>query len=106
MAIRTRTTASAFVLGPTTALADVSGEYGGHHMWGDGWGWSAMGGGLMLLFWIALVVVIVLVVRAVTDRAGSGSTAADNALGILRERFAKGEIDQAEFDEKRKALGG
>jgi putative membrane protein len=30
---------------------------------------------------------------------------ADPALQILRERFARGEIDQAEFEERRRALG-
>lgn len=29
-----------------------------------------------------------------------------SAVGILEERFAKGEIDKAEFEERRKALTG
>ena len=32
--------------------------------------------------------------------------AADGALDILRERFARGEIDRAEFDERRRVLEG
>jgi putative membrane protein len=30
----------------------------------------------------------------------------DGALAVLRERFARGEIDAAEFEERRRTLGG
>jgi putative membrane protein len=51
---------------------------------------------------------IVLLVRwiAVTDGGGRGNTPArPTPLEILQERFAKGEIDKQEHEERRKLLG-
>lgn len=82
-------------------------------MWGNmgdwsGWGWGGMGFGLigMSLFWILLIVVIVVLVKAVwgggasTDRRQAGT-----ALGILKERYTRGEIEREEFEQKRRDLG-
>lgn len=70
----------------------------------DMWMGPMMGWAFMLiwaLFLIALVVGVVWLVRTLTDRGGlSGSS----ALRILEERFARGEIDQDEFEQRRQAL--
>jgi putative membrane protein len=63
-----------------------------------------MGTGLWV-FWIVLVVVIVLLVRAF----GSGGSAAppargDSPLDILKARYARGEIDDEEFQRRRREL--
>ena len=66
--------------------------------------WHGFGGGVMWIFWILLVVVILL---AVKTAAGSGKNSADKqkpALDILQERYAKGEIEREEFEQKRKDL--
>ncbi len=70
-----------------------------------GWGYPMMGGfggGLMMLsFWILVIAFIVWVVREVRGKHhGSGSS----ALEILKERYAKGEIDKAEFEAKKRDL--
>lgn len=74
-------------------------------MWGDyGWG---MGFGMigMVLFWILVVLAIVLLVKWISASAsGSSPPPAKSALDILKERYARGEIDQPEFEEKRRAL--
>lgn len=62
------------------------------------------GGFLGILFWIIL---IALVVFAVSRIAGSGSgsrTGGKSALEILDERYAHGEIDQQEYEQKRRDI--
>jgi len=82
-------------------------QYGPHMMWGGGYGWFI--GPIMWLLFIAIaVVVVVLLVRwlGVSGGAPGGSAGAPGktALDILKERFAKGEIDKKEFEERRKVL--
>ncbi|MBD3626423.1 MAG: SHOCT domain-containing protein [Rhodobacteraceae bacterium] len=67
-------------------------------MWGGGLGMA--GGLMMLLFWGAIIALIVFAVRGFSTGPGSGSRS--DAAEILRERYAKGEIDDDEY-ERRKA---
>ncbi len=70
----------------------------------DGHGWG-FGGGLMWLFWILLIMVIVWIIKG--GAGGSSSKTSRNEktpLEILEQRFARGEIDKDEFEEKRKLL--
>lgn len=92
---------------PALALAQEGRPYYyGDHMWGSGFGWFL--GPLMMVFWFALLVgAVVLIVRwlgasghADPRRKAAGS----DAMNTLRERFAKGEIDKAEFEERRALL--
>lgn len=71
-------------------------------MWGNGYG---MGGGLvMLVFWGLIIVLIVFAVKWLMDNSrGSGGRERD-AMETLRERFAAGEIDEEEFERRRKTL--
>lgn len=65
------------------------------------WGWGGMGGG-MLLFW---GVVIALIVLAVRSMAGGAAKDGDKTpLQILKERYARGEIRQDEFEQKKRDL--
>jgi putative membrane protein len=90
------------------ALAQTPGErpdYWGHG-WGWGWGHMLFGSLMMILFWGGLVLLIVLAVRWL----GGGPTretpaASENkALEVLKERFARGEIDKEEFEARRRTL--
>ncbi len=96
----------------TAAFADPSSGYsdGWHMGWGMGRGWG-LGHGVfgvfwMVLFWGALIALIVFVVRYISGSSGrSGpSELKSTPIDILRERFARGEIDKKEFDERRKIL--
>lgn len=60
------------------------------------------GGGFMWLFWVVLAVVVVWFLKASFGQSNPDSS--DTALDILKKRFAKGEIDQQEFERKRKEL--
>jgi len=63
------------------------------------------GGLLMAAFWVVVIVLIVLLVRRL---AAPGATHPDqarpSALDILRERYARGEIDKEEYEERRRTL--
>ncbi|WP_296764723.1 SHOCT domain-containing protein [Sediminimonas sp.] len=69
-------------------------------MWSNGHG--AFGGLMMILFWGVIIALIVLGVKWFTDTQGSRGKR--DAIDTLRERFAAGEIDEEEFDRRRKAL--
>lgn len=76
-------------------------------MWhmGDGYGWGVGVLG-MVIFWIVIVAAVALVARLVWDRGGprESSRASDTPLEILQRRYARGEIDRAEYEEKRRDL--
>jgi len=56
----------------------------------------------MLLFWGLLIAALVLLIRY-TAGAGSGKSK-NRALDLLRERYARGEIDREEFEQKKRDL--
>lgn len=84
----------------------------------DGWGGygdgMGIGGILMMVFWIAIITAIVLfvvwLVRQVTSSPAPGALGAptphatETPLDVLKSRYARGEIDKAEFEEKKRDL--
>lgn len=63
----------------------------------------------MLLLWGALIALVVaaiaVIIRILARRPGVRRKGRDTALETLRERYAKGEINEAEFRERRGVLG-
>ena len=57
----------------------------------------------MILMMVLVVLAIVLVVRYLSNPSNSSSKE-DTSMAILKSRYAKGDIDKKEFDEKRKDL--
>ena len=65
------------------------------------WGWGPMWFGP--LFWLAIIGLVVWLIARAARNSGQGSSGR-TALDILDERFARGEIDEKELEERRKAL--
>ncbi len=71
--------------------------------WDMGWTWGWIFPLAGMLFWIALIVGAVLLLRNDAPRLRDRFTA-PSALRILEERYAKGEITRDEFLERRAVL--
>jgi len=101
----------AFVALAQLAAAPAFAQYYGNRgmWWGHGWGYGGMmfGGLLMIIFWGSIIVLAVLAVRWI---AGNNSQREappqprQSPLDILKERFARGEIDKKEYEERKKTL--
>ena len=82
--------------------------YGGGGMMGPGmmagFGWMW----LMPVFWavfLGLIIwAIVAAVRSSNESKGSDFTKAESALEVLKKRYARGEINKEEYEEKKRDL--
>ncbi len=94
-------------LSPSVAAAQDRpwhGEWGMHPMWGV-WGMWGIGMMLMMLvFWGAVIVGVVLGIRWLVSQ-GRESRPTDAALDILRQRYARGDINKEEFETRKRDLG-
>jgi len=73
-------------------------------MYGDHFSWMGMGMGMgMWLFWIVLLVIIIVIVKAVTANA-TVSPPKEEPMEILKSRYARGDIDDEEFQRRKSEL--
>ena len=78
--------------------------YGIYNGYGGLGNMMGFGGGIMMLVvWIAVIIFIVWIVKEINGK-NKNSKSNGNALDILKERYAKGEINKQEFEEKKKDL--
>jgi putative membrane protein len=93
-------------LGWWSALVAQHGPYewgwGSHPMMWSAWGFGMMI--MMVLFWVLIIVAVVLGIRWLLKQGKESR--ADSAVEILRQRYARGEINKEEFDVKKKDLEG
>jgi putative membrane protein len=79
------------------------GQYGGWGMMG-GYGTMFFMPILGIVFLGLIIWAIVALVRGVGESRGTGSSMSDSALEILKRRYARGEINKEEYEEKKKDL--
>ncbi len=93
---------------PAWAQSQQGGYYGPHMMWG-GWYGMFFGPLMMIIFIAAVIALVALAIRWLGGGHHSGqqqpSTSSTKPLEILRERYASGDIDKEEFEERRRVLG-
>jgi putative membrane protein len=61
----------------------------------------------MFIFWILVIVGIIFLIRWLihsTKGGAAGTQSGSGAIEILKERYARGEINKEEFEEKKKDL--
>lgn len=87
--------------------------HGPYGMMGYGYGAGWFGWIFMVLFWVLVVIAFVVLIRWMMygrrrewhgNGAGGDDGADHSAMNILKERYAKGEINKEEFEEKKKDL--
>lgn len=70
-------------------------------MWMD---WNTMGlfgWTMMILFWTAVLIVIIWAIRSLSTRP---TPTTQTPLELLEQRFAAGEIDREDFEERKQLL--
>ncbi len=69
---------------------------GGTWHWGIGFGHGIVG----IIFWIVIIAAIVVLVRGI----GGGRRSEPSALELLKQRYARGDITQDEFERMKREL--
>jgi len=71
---------------------------------GDFW-WMGLGSMIVhFIFWIAIIYLVVKFVNKYFNRVDETKIKENTAMSILRERYARGEIDSEEFKQKKADL--
>lgn len=69
------------------------------------WSNHAMFGGYMWVFWLAVLIAVVLVLKWILTPASPRSEPhSETPIDILRKRYARGDISKEEFEEKKRSL--
>lgn len=65
------------------------------------------GGGFMWVFWILLIAGIFFLIQNMTKgNSDNSSSDKETPLDILKKRYARGEIEEEEYERRRKELEG
>jgi putative membrane protein len=89
-------------------------QWGGYDRYGGGMGPGMMGWGyggwfmgiINIIFWVVVIIGVFYLIKYLSSSSKQSGqpTGTDSALDILRERYARGEINREEFEEKKKVL--
>ena len=91
-------------------IKDISIQWGGYGSgtgpgmmgWGYGMGWLWII--INIAFWIAIIVGIIFLVKWLATSSKQQAKSEDSAVEILRKRYARGEINREEFEERKRDL--
>ena len=70
-------------------------------MMGNGFGFGIPGLG-MLIIWGGIIFLVIWLVRGISRQ--SRDTPTRSAIDVLNERYARGEIDREEYEEKKRSI--
>ena len=76
------------------------GNFGGNMGWGMSFGWF-----FMVLFWALIILGVIAIVKWLSGGSvGAAGSQEKTTLDILKKRYARGEIDQEEYQMKKHDL--
>lgn len=62
------------------------------------------GGGWMMIFWWVLIIALVIIIINALFNSKNQNTSKETLLEILKRRYANGEIDKEEYEERKRDL--
>jgi putative membrane protein len=71
---------------------------------GMGGDFGFFGGIFMVLWWVLIIAAVVIFAKWLMRQGDTQDTRGKSAIDVLKERYARGEIDRKEFEEKKKDL--
>ncbi len=96
------------IIVPLVFGAVSGGQYEGWGMMGPGmiggFGWMWLMPIFFIIFWGLVIWGIVALVRGLGGSRDADSSTTDSALEVLKKRYARGEINKEEYEEKKKDL--
>lgn len=88
-----------------TAVAGAALAQPGHYGWDSPMGWGGWWlGPVMMLASVAVLVLIIIGLWRLIAGSSDRRQGREVALNVLRDRFARGEIDEEEFEARKRAL--